>query len=182
MFHLAIAAMKPSRREKGSGLMLSGIKSISQAISFRICSSLVMAKDRGVGGGYLGYCGRFGVDLDWCKLRGCRERVNLVFQSNFSISQCGKQKLSVCQSLQSQVVALFIFLNHVAIRREGCFGFPCRFFNWVSFPFDIILVSSSSSLMFEDGFDFINFFSLKQFRGWFWEVISMSFIFDVWAQ
>ena len=55
MFRLAIAAMKPLRREKVSGLMPSGIKSISQAISFRVGSSLVMAKDRGVGGGYFGY-------------------------------------------------------------------------------------------------------------------------------
>ena len=55
MFRLAIAAMKPSRREKVSGLMLSGIRSISWAISVRVCSSLVTAKDRGVGGGYFGY-------------------------------------------------------------------------------------------------------------------------------
>ena len=68
MFRLAIAAMKPSRSEKVSGLVPSGIKSISQAISFRVCSSLVMATDRGVGGGYFGYCGRFGVDWDWCRL------------------------------------------------------------------------------------------------------------------
>ena len=55
MFRSAIAAMKLLRREKVSGLMSSGIRSISQAISFRVCSSLVMAKDRGVGGGYFGY-------------------------------------------------------------------------------------------------------------------------------
>ena len=81
-----------------------------------------------------------------------------------------------------QVVALSIFLNHIAIRREGSFGFPCCFFDWISFPLDVILISSSSSSVFEDGFDFINFFSLKQFRGWFWEIISVSFVFDVWAQ
>ena len=55
LFHSAMAAMKPSRREKVSGLMPSGIRSISQAISLRVCSSLVMARDKGVGGGYVGY-------------------------------------------------------------------------------------------------------------------------------
>ena len=64
MFHSAIAAMKPLRREKVSGLVLSGIRSISQAIFFRVCSSLVMAMDKGVGGGYFGYCGRVGVDWE----------------------------------------------------------------------------------------------------------------------
>ena len=55
VFRSAIAAMKPLRREKESRLMLSGIRSISWAISLRVCSSLVTAKDRGVGGGYFGY-------------------------------------------------------------------------------------------------------------------------------
>ena len=64
LFRLAISAMKPSRREKVSGLTLSGIRSISQAISFRVCSSLVMATDKGVGGGYFGYCGKVGVDRE----------------------------------------------------------------------------------------------------------------------
>ena len=64
MFRSAIAAMKPSRREKVSGLMPSGIRSISQAISLRVCSSLAMGKDRGVGGGYVGYWGKIGVDQE----------------------------------------------------------------------------------------------------------------------
>ena len=63
MFHSAMAAMKPSRREKVSGLVPSGIKSILQAISFRVCSSWVTDMDNGVGGEYLGYGGSSGVSL-----------------------------------------------------------------------------------------------------------------------
>ena len=85
MFCSATAAMKPSRDEKVSGLAPSGIRSISHAISFQVCSSLVMARDKGVRGGCLGYCGKIGVDLDLCKLRGCKENVDLVFWSRFSI-------------------------------------------------------------------------------------------------
>ena len=38
-------------------------------------------------GGCLGYGGRFGVDLDLCKSRGRRERVDMVFRSKFSIDE-----------------------------------------------------------------------------------------------
>ena len=114
MFRSAIAAMKPSRREKVSGLVPSGIKSISQTISFQICSNRVMDMDKGVSGGYFGYCGRFGVDLDWCKLRGCKERVNLVFQSILSIGE--SDLLSDENFGWSQVMLFFVLVDHISIR------------------------------------------------------------------
>ena len=85
MFRSAIAAMKPLRDEKVLGLAPSVIRSISHAISFRVCSSLVMARDKGVGGGCLGYCSKIRVDLDLCKSQGCKENVDLVFWRRFSI-------------------------------------------------------------------------------------------------
>ena len=84
MFRSAIAAMKLLRREV-SGLMSSGIKLISCVISSWTRSSFSIDRDSGVGGGCLGYGGRFGVDFDLCKSRGRRERVDLVFRSMFSI-------------------------------------------------------------------------------------------------
>ena len=84
-FRLATAAMKQSRGVKGLVLTLSGIKSISCVISSWTRLSFSIDKDNGVGGGCLGYGGRFGVDFDLCKLRGRRERVDLVFRSMFSI-------------------------------------------------------------------------------------------------
>ena len=86
-FHLAIAAMKRSRGVEGLSLTPSGIRSISCVISPWTYSSFSIDRDNGVGGGCLGYGGRFGVDFNLCKLRGRRERVNLVFRSMFSISE-----------------------------------------------------------------------------------------------
>ena len=78
-FHLAIAAMKQSRGVEGLDWTPSGIKSISCVISSWTRLSFSMDRDNGVGGGWLGYGGRFGVDFDLCKSRGRREKVDLVF-------------------------------------------------------------------------------------------------------
>ena len=69
-FRLATAAMKQSRGEEASSLTPSGIRSISSVISFWTCSSFSIDSNSGVGGGCLGYSGRFGVDFDLCKSRG----------------------------------------------------------------------------------------------------------------
>ena len=87
MFRLAIVAMKRSRGVTGLNLTPSGIKSSSCVISSWSRSSFSIVRDNGVGGGCLGYGGRFGVDFDLCKSRGRRERVDLVFRSKFSISE-----------------------------------------------------------------------------------------------
>ena len=90
MFRLATAAMKQSRGEGVSYLAPLGIKLISCTMSSWTCSSLVIDKDSGVGGGYLGYggkfgigleCGgRFGIDFVLCKPWVHNEKVDLVFQ------------------------------------------------------------------------------------------------------
>ena len=69
----------------------SGIRSISCVISSRTHSSFSIVRENGVGGGCLGYGGKFGVDFDLCKSRGRREKVDLVFRSIFSIDE-GKRK------------------------------------------------------------------------------------------
>ena len=79
--------MKRSRGVRELILTPSGIRSISRAISSWTCSSFSIVRDVGVGGGCLGYGGRFGVDLDLCKSRGRRERVDLVFRSKFSMGE-----------------------------------------------------------------------------------------------
>ena len=78
-----------------SSLTPSGIRSISCIISARTCSSLVVDRDIGVGGGYLGYRGRsgvslgcggkFGVDFVLWRPRVRRESVDLVFRRSPSI-------------------------------------------------------------------------------------------------
>ena len=62
-FHLATAAMKRSRGEGVSYLAPLGIKLISCIMSSWTRLSLVIDKDSGVGGGYLGYDGKFGIGL-----------------------------------------------------------------------------------------------------------------------
>ena len=57
----------------------SGIRSISCIISALTCSSLVVVRDIGVGGGYLGYSGRFGVNFVLCRPWVHKESVDLVF-------------------------------------------------------------------------------------------------------
>ena len=57
--------MKRSRGEEVSSLVPSGIRSISCIISSWMYSSLVMDRDIGVGGGYLGYSGKSGVGLGY---------------------------------------------------------------------------------------------------------------------
>ena len=86
-FRLSTAAMKRSRGVKGLVLTPSGIRSISRVILSWTRSSFSIVRDNGVGGGCLGYGGKFGVDFDLCKLRGRRERVDLVFRSIFSIDE-----------------------------------------------------------------------------------------------
>ena len=86
-FRLSTAAMKRSRGVKELVLTPSGIRSISRVISSWTRSSFSIVRDNGVGGGCLGYGGRFGVDFDLCKSRGRRERVDLVFRSIFSIDE-----------------------------------------------------------------------------------------------
>ena len=90
-FRLSTAAMKRLRGVKGLVLTPSGIRSISRVILSWTRSSFSIVRDNGVGGGCLGYSGRFGVDFDLCKSRGRRERVDLVFRSIFSIDE-GKRK------------------------------------------------------------------------------------------
>ena len=78
-----------------SSLTPSGIRSISCIISTQTCLSLVVDKDIGVGGGYLGYGGRsgvslgcggkFGVDFVLWSPRVHRESVDLVFRISPSI-------------------------------------------------------------------------------------------------
>ena len=46
-------------------------------------------------------------------------------------------------------------------------------------PFDIILITTTSLSMVEDGLDFVYFFSFYQFRWWFQEILSIGFIFSV---
>ena len=86
-FCLSTAAMKQSRGVKELVLTPSGIRSISRVISSWTHSSFSIVRDIGVGGRCLGYGGRFGVDFDLCRSRGWRERVDLVFQSRFSIDE-----------------------------------------------------------------------------------------------
>jgi len=57
-----------------------------------------------------------------------------------------------------------------------------RIGDWVSPPFDIVLISSSSFPMVENGFDFVNLFSFNEFRWWFREVLSIDFILLVRLQ
>ena len=84
---LSTAAMKRLRGVRELILTPSGIRSISRVISSWTRSSFSIVRVNGVGGGYLGYGGRFGVDFDLCKSRGRRERVDLVFRSIFSIDE-----------------------------------------------------------------------------------------------
>ena len=96
-FRLASAAMKRSRGEGVSNLAPLGIKSISCTMSSWTCLSLVIDKDSGVGGGYLGYggkfgiglgCGgKFGVDFVLCRPWVRKEKVDLVFQMIVSIGE-----------------------------------------------------------------------------------------------
>ena len=96
-FRLATAAMKRSRGEGVSYLAPLGIKSISCIMSSWTCSSLVIDKDSGVGGGYLGYggkfriglgCGgKFGVNFVLCRCWVHKEKVDLVFRMIVSIDE-----------------------------------------------------------------------------------------------
>ena len=65
----------------------------------------------------------------------------------------GKRSFS-CQSWYQSLYIWSMFLSSEK-------GFPCHFGDWISFPFHIVLVPSPSSLMFEDCFYFIYFFSFK---------------------
>ena len=67
VFRLSTAAMKRSRGVRGLVLIPSGIRSISRVISSWTRSSFSIVRDNRVGGGCLGYSGKFGVDLDLCK-------------------------------------------------------------------------------------------------------------------
>jgi hypothetical protein len=50
--------------------------------------------------------------------------------------------------------------QHISIIGEGRCVFPCCLGNGITFSFHVVLISSSSSPMFEDHFNFIDFFAL----------------------
>ena len=121
--------MKRSRGEEVSSLTPFGIRSISCIMSSQMCSSLVIDKDIGVGGGYLGYGGKFGislgcggkfkVDFVLCRPLVRNEKVDLVFRMILSIGE--SVSISGENFRWSQVVSLFVLVDHIAIRREGRF-------------------------------------------------------------
>jgi hypothetical protein len=76
-------------------------------------------------------------------------------------------------------VLLFIDCQQITIIRECFLGFPRSLGDRVTFPFDKILIRSSSSSMFQDCFHIINFFSIKNVRNWSGEVFTMYFSFDI---
>ena len=59
----------------------------------------------------------------------------------------------------SNLMAYFILLQHVSIVRKCWFVFPCCFGDGITFSFDIVLVSSTLLSMFNNWFDFVDFFS-----------------------
>jgi hypothetical protein len=76
-------------------------------------------------------------------------------------------------------MSLFVDCQQITIIRECFFGLPRGLGDWVTFPFDQVLIRLSSSSMFQDRFHVIHFFSIKNVRNWSGEVFSMYFCFDV---
>ena len=96
-----------------SSLTPFGIRSISCIMLSRTCLSLVIDKDTGVGGGCLGYGGKFGVDFILCKPWACKESVDLVFRSIPSIGESGL--MSDENFGWSQVMSFFVLVDHITI-------------------------------------------------------------------
>jgi hypothetical protein len=72
-------------------------------------------------------------------------------------------------------MSLFVDCQQIAIIRECFFGFPRGLRDQVTFPFDQILIRSSSSLMFWNCLHVVNFFSIKNVWNWSGEVFAMYF-------
>ena len=123
--------MTAMKRSRGVGKLIltpSGIRSISRAISSWTRSSFSIVRDIGVGGGCLGYGGRFGVDLDLCKSRGRRESVDLVFRSKFSMGESKSFSLTGFMVTDRDVICILVPCCHqmrkpfqipMSLRRSG---------------------------------------------------------------
>ena len=61
------------------------------------------------------------------------------------------------------------------------FQFPWGIGDWISLPFDKILISPPSFLVVKNCFDFINFFPFYKFWGRFSKVLPMYTVFLVWV-
>ena len=59
------------------------IKFNSQIMSSNSCSSLSAAYVKGVGGGYEGYVGNWGIDQDLCKVHGESKNVDFILQRSW---------------------------------------------------------------------------------------------------
>jgi hypothetical protein len=76
-------------------------------------------------------------------------------------------------------MSLFVDCQQIAIIQKCFFWFPRGLGDWITFPFDEILIRSSSSSMFQDRFHVIHFFSIKNIWNWSGEVLAMYLGFDI---
>jgi hypothetical protein len=84
--------------------------------------------------------------------------------------------------VSGEVVAKLVLCQHVAIVGKRMFRFPGSVGNWISPPFDIVLISSSSSSVVKNGFDLVYFFSFQEGRWWFSEVFAVDVVLFVGFQ
>jgi len=74
---------------------------------------------------------------------------------------------------------VFVESKHVSIVGESLFWFPQCFGDRISFPFHVVLITSSSFLMIDDRIYFIDFFFIFEFHQQFREIRSVDIVLFV---